>query len=430
MKAWRLSLAVIGLAALAGALVALALSGGFRGGEGTSRVSSSATASVTRRASATPTPRPTASAAATVTAVPSASGSPELSALVQPARDARRLTGTTLIVPVLRVPSDTTFVTVPVAAVPIASPSPRPSPSAAGGALTLGTLARNSGLQVRPDGTVVAVALATGSDTVRIATWDLRSGATEWVTADEAGVRNTTPVWSADGASVYYASARGTSDLGIWRIRADGSQRTLVRRPGPGAPVSLVGLTPDGSGLVWSAEQAGGTVNVFDLASGAERPFDDTTAATALAWREARPRALVAVGGGAGQPGARTLVLWDDVTGTKRTLLGPEIANSPDSVLAADFDPTGTRIVIVASSRIGELEGSALNLIDLSGKDRTVLAGSEGAQQVLWFRAGIVFTRRGVSGGTDILLISPSGGTPALLYSAPGEIGKLQFVSP
>ena len=96
----------------------------------------------------------------------------------------------------------------------------------------------------------------------------------------------------------------------------------------------------------------------------------------------------------------------------------------------ADFDPTGTRIVIAAYARIGGIKGSALNLIDLNGGNRTVISGSEGAQQVLWFRAGIVFTRKSASAGTDVLLIQPAGGTPVTLYSAPGEIGKLTFVSP
>ena len=237
-------------------------------------------------------------------------------------------------------------------------------------------------------------------------------------------------MWSSDGSLLYYASSRGSTDLGIWRIRADGTQNTLIRKPDEKyAGVFLQGLTPDGSGLAWSYVRAGGSVSVFDLVTGTDRVFDDTTAATAVAWRVARPRALVSVGGGAGQPPAQ-LVLWDDINGAKKTLLGPDVAGSPDGVYGADFDPNGTRIVIAAYSRIGGIEGSALNLIDLNGANRTLVAGSEGAQQVLWFRAGIVFTRRTASGGTEVLLIQPSGGTPVTLYSAPGEIGKLTFVSP
>jgi hypothetical protein len=124
------------------------------------------------------------------------------------------------------------------------------------------------------------------------------------------------------------------------------------------------------------------------------------------------------------------LTLWDDISGAKRVLLGPDLPGSPTGVYGADFDPTGNRIVVSAYSKIGEIEGSALNLFDLNGASRTVLAGSEGAQQVLWFRAGIVYTRRTSSGGTEIMLIQPTGGTPVILYSDPGQIGKLTFVSP
>jgi hypothetical protein len=181
--------------------------------------------------------------------------------------------------------------------------------------------------------------------------------------------------------------------------------------------------------LVWSLEKIGGTVSVFDLLTSTDRTFDDSTAASLEAWRSNRPRALISTGAVGTQP-ATTLTLWDDISGTKKVLIGPDIAGSPDSVLGADFDPTGTRIAIAAYSKIGEIEGSALNLIDLNGANRTVIVGSEGAQQVLWFRAGIVFTRRTATGGTDVMLIQPSGGTPVTLYSDPGQIGKLQFVSP
>jgi len=289
---------------------------------------------------------------------------------------------------------------------------------------------RNNGWQLRADGTLLAISFATAPDTARLATWNLRTDAVEWLTPDEPGVNQSTPVWSADGALLYYASSRGTTDLGLWRIRTDGTQRTLVRRPdGSGSTIALQGLTPDGTGLVWSFVRAGGSANVLDLGSGTDRAFDDTTAGSVVAWRTTRPRALVAVGGGAAQPPG-TLALWDDIAGTKKVLLGPDVAGSPDGVYGADFDPTGTRIVIAAYSRIGAFEGSALNLIDPAGGGRTIIAGSEGAQQVLWFRAGIVFTRRSATGGTDVLIIQPSGGTAVTLYSDPGQIGKLTFVSP
>lgn len=416
MQGWRLYAAMIGLAAVTGALVALVLSGGPRFSEARASERPSAsrsaapTASPTPRATPSPTERPSPSA--TPSPAPSAVG---LDTLLRPAVGRRVPSGTTLLIAQSSGLDGTTLV----AATPSAGP-----------ALPLASFGRNGGWQVRADGVVLAVSLEVSPDRARIATLNLRSGAVAWLTPDEPGVRQATPIWSADGSLLYYASSRGSTDLGIWRIRSDGTQPTPIRKPeGTAAGVLLQGLTPDGSGLVWSYVRAGGSAAVFDLVTGTDRVFDDTTAANIVAWRVARPRALVTVGGGAGQPPG-ALVLWDDVSGTKKTLLLRDLPGSPDGVYGADFDPTGTRIVIAAFSRIGDIEGSALNLTDLNGSTRTVITGSEGAQQVLWFRAGIVFTRRTATGGTDILLVQPTGGTPVLLYAAPGEIGKLAFVSP
>ena len=433
MTGWRLYAGMLGGAALVGALVALLLSGGFSSLGGVARVSPSGSplaTIVSRSASpaarATPLPSPSESPS------PSPSGAPDLTELVRPERSVRPISGTTLLLPMTGGLDGTTFVAIPVsAASPRPSGSPRPSPTASGGApVTLGTIGPSAGYALRADGVLLAVALATGPDASRIALWDLRTGAVRWLTPDEPDIRIVTPVWSADGALLYYASSQGTTDLGVWRIRVDGTERTLVRRPASGgSAVTLVGLTPDGVGVSYSYVRAGGSANILDLRTGTDRAFDDTTAASVLAWREARPRALVSVGGGAARPPG-TLTLWDDIAGTKKVLLGPDKAGSPDGVGGADFDPTGTRIAVAASSKIGELESSALELIDLNGNGRTVITGTEGAEQVLWFRAGIVFTRKSASGGTDVLLIPPAGGTPVMLYSTPGAIGTLTFVSP
>ena len=438
MTGWRLYAGMLGGAALVGALVALLLSGGFGSLGGVARVSPSGSppATIVPR-SASPTVRSTPSPSPSEVPSPSPSGTPDLTDLVRPERSVRPIAGTTLLLPMTAGLDGTTFVAIPVSAVsPRPSGSPRPSPTGPSSApATLGTVGPSAGYALRADGVLLAVALVTGPDASRIALWDLRTGSVEWLSPDEPDIKNVTPVWSADGsllyyASSYYASSQGTTDLGVWRIRVDGTQRTLVRRPvSGGSAVTLVGLTPDGAGLSYSYVRAGGSANVLDLRTGTDRAFDDTTAAAVLAWREARPRALVSVGGGAARPPG-TLTLWDDIAGTKKVLLGPDKAGSPDGVGAADFDPTGTRIAVAAYSKIRELESRALDLIDLNGTGRTVITGTEAAEQLLWFRAGIVFTRKSASGGTDVLLIPPTGGTPVTLYSAPGAIGTLTFVSP
>jgi len=276
---------------------------------------------------------------------------------------------------------------------------------------------------------VLVVSLETAEGTARLATWNLRTGATRWVTDDEPGVRQATPVWSVDGSVIYYAASRGTADLGIFRIRADGTAKTLLRAPDPKfAGVTLTGLTPDGAGLAWSYTRAGGSADVFALQSGRDRAFDNDSGAAILSWRPVRPRALVKVGGGAGFAGG-ALVLWDDLAATSRVLV-PAQAGSPSGVLAADWDPTGSRIAAAVTERTGSTETSSLLTLDATGDERTAIAGTDGANAVLWLRSGIVFGRPTGSGGTDLVLVSPSGTGMTVIYSDTGPLSRLTFAAP
>jgi hypothetical protein len=417
MRIWHYY-AIGGVAAVVtGVAVAVVLSRGPR--EPTAFASPTAT----RPAAVTPSPSSTASPSPVVTASPTLTPTPTpfaLAAALKPVVATRVISGTTLLVARSAGVDSTTIVAVPVTA--------SPAPGATG--VPLATFGRNEGFQMRADGQILAVSLDTAPDAARIATWNLRSGAVAWLTPDEPGVRHATPVWSADGSLLYYASTRGVTDLGIFRIRADGTAATLVRKPdGKFAGVSLEGLTPDGTGLVWSYSRAGGSADVFDLASGTDRAFDDSTAASILAWRVARPRALVAVGGGAGGP-PRQLSLWDDIARTARVLLGPGVAGSPDGIYSADWDPTGARLVVAAFTSGGTAGSSVLITMDANASARQTVTGSDGAQAVMWFRAGIAYTRRTAAGGTDLMLIQPSGGTPVTLFSDAGQLGRPTFVSP
>lgn len=88
---------------------------------------------------------------------------------------------------------------------------------------------QNAGWRLRADAGALAVALGPVGGHIHVAVWDLQSGVTEWLTPDEPEVTRSTPIWSFDGSLLYYASTCGTTDLGIWRIRADGTQNTLIR---------------------------------------------------------------------------------------------------------------------------------------------------------------------------------------------------------
>src|SRR5438128_11819261 len=121
-----------------------------------------------------------------------------------------------------------------------------------------------------------------------------------------------------DGSAFSYgepsATATTYTDRGIFRINLDGGLPVLVHGP-DGNGGSPVRLTPDGRWLVWTRSQAGGSTDVLDLTTGENKSFDIAGTSVEIAWRAARPRALVMSGGCcAGLPGGE-LLLWDDIRG-------------------------------------------------------------------------------------------------------------------
>jgi hypothetical protein len=276
------------------------------------------------------------------------------------------------------------------------------------------------GYDMRDDGSVLAAALMTTTQTSRIAIWDLASGKTRWLTEDELGVQHSTPVWSEDGAFVYYsahmysAQANRSIDLGIFRIRSDGTGKTRIRAPEESG-AHLSGLTPDGRGLLWSRVRAGGAVEVLDLVSGQNRSFDETTTASLLSWRRAQPRALVMVGGCcAGRPGG-SLAVWNDATGSREILIGAE-STPPTRVLSASWEPRGARFAaaIIESPTIDYF--GTISIFDSDGRRLAALAGTDGTQQVFWLPMGIVFMRPRDTGGTEIMIVPESGGQPSRIF--------------
>ena len=251
------------------------------------------------------------------------------------------------------------------------------------------------GYDLRDDGSVLAVALAINANTARIAIWDLASGTTRWLTEEEPGVMQSTPVWSADGSLLYYAAhasagEAGLVDLGIFRVRGDGTQKTRVRGPDQNG-AQLRGLTPYGRGLVWDRIRAGGAVEVLDLASGTNHSFDETTAAALVSWRRAQPRALVIVGGCcAGRPGG-SLALWNDTTGSSTMVLGIQ-STPPIAVTSAAWEPGGGRFAAAVVDRASANSFGSIFIYDAEGRQLAAVAATDGAQQVMWLPMGMVFT--------------------------------------
>lgn len=416
---WRLYAVMIGLAALTGTVVALALSGGPRlPSESPRRASptatASATASPTRSPSTQASPSPAASPSTSPSTSPSAAPTDPLQR-VRPLVFAWRPSDTTTIVE-QRTENGSRIIAVPLdeaAATPLLD------------------LPAGTEWHIRRDGSAIALTVDLGSVSaprLRIAALNLQTGAVGWITPNEPTLSQRTPVWSNDGTVVYYSktSIGEEADLGIFRIRADGSNLTQLRGPSNDGAIRLRGLTPDGLGLVLSRTVVSGVVDVLDLNTRAIRgfvnpPYDrigSRPSGEATSWRPQRPRALVSFGGPAGGP---RVYVWDDQAppASPAPLL-------PNETYGADWDPTGARIVVARSVPNGPVE---LVTVDANGQNLTPLPGTDAARSPYWLRAGIVYLY-GTRLATEVRLVQPSGAlAPKTLFSGT-EIVRLLYVTP
>lgn len=412
---WRLYGVMILLAALTGTVVALALSGGPRFPSEGPRVSPSPSASASASASepgsvASPTPTPSPSPSATP-------GDPLLQ--VKPLVFAWRPTETTAIV------EQDNGETHRLVAVPLSGASATP----------LLDLPSESQWSIRRDGSAIALTLPVpggATPRTRIAALNLQTGGLGWVTPDEPDVSQVTPWWSNDGTVVYYArvSLDGSTDMGVYRVRPDGTNLTQLRAPSGDGRIWVTGLTPDGLGLVLSRAVVSGYIDILDLNTRQIRSFQTPAALTGEragasvdSWRPQRPRALVSFGGPAG---GTQLYLWDD--------LAPPVSALKPIVRAfvhgADWDPTATRIVASLTVPNGPPH---LVTMEASGQGETVVEGTDGASSPYWLRAGIVYlyaSSAAPGAASEIRLVQPTGASaPKTLYRDIGLV-RLTYVTP
>jgi Tol biopolymer transport system component len=278
---------------------------------------------------------------------------------------------------------------------------------------------------LRSDGGALAVSVTSVSAS-RIAVWDLRTASARWLTTTEPGTAQTSPVWSKDGGSIYYMSSTDDGKgRGIYQIGADGSGKSLIMaaddRTGPPER-----LTPDGKGLVWSRGQAGGSVEILDIATGVSRHLEDV--ARVVSWRTQQPRVLLMVGGCcAGRPGG-SLVAWDDVALTSRVVA--ELGRYSDHAWGGGaWDPTGTRIAAVRYDSTSPYDGALVILDPATGATQPI-AGTQGAGVFEWLAEGIVFSISHVRQSAAELMLLPNGATaPISLYKSDGFQG-LAIVHP
>jgi hypothetical protein len=353
---------------------------------------------------------------------PPSSGAPEppriarndLGAHVRLVKGGWRPTGRTLVVTVSDGLGTATFFAVPIA--PGGEPTPFLQVSDA------------ASWQLRSDGRALAVAFRNGEDSSRIATLDLASGVARWVTADVPGFYDRSPVWSPDGASIYYGETESTQanygDRGLFRVSVDGSfadlGTTLIHAPdrNGGDPVSV---SPDGRWLSWTRGQAGGSTDVLDLSTGVNKTFDIAGASGLIAWRAARPRALVvSTGCCAGGPSGQ-LLLWDDITDATTELIGPG-SSALLPVGLAVWDPTGTHIAVSVIERPATLTGSVRNspisvaIFDPAGRYESQMSSTEGVWVLAWLREGILVVPASGDNATELRLVSQDGASSRLLY--------------
>jgi len=411
---WRLYAVMIGLAALTGTIVALALSGGPRlPSESPRRETPAATSFATATSSPTRSPSTQASPTPTATPTPLAipSGAEPLTR-IRPLVFAWRPTETTAIAEKLT-DSGTRLIAVPLS----------------GGTVTpLVDLPAGTVWHLRLDGSAIAMTVQVGTTTLprtRIAALNFQTGALGWVTPDETSAQQRSPRWSNDGTVVYYTrtSSDGLSDLGVYRVRVDGSNLTQLRAATDDRAVDVMGLTPDGVGLVLSKSQEGGSLDILDLNTRLVR--SRAAGGFVESWRPQRPRALVSVGGPA--VGRTQLVVWDDQVPANA---GTAIVTQ-SLVFGADWDPTATRLVTAMSSGIIGTAPPQLVTMDPNGQNKTTLVGTDGASSPYWLRAGIVYLyATSFARPSEVRLAQPTGtAAPKTLYGAT-DIIRLAYVSP
>jgi len=372
---------VIGLVLVATLVAALVVSLSLRGSREQPPVVVSATPTSTPGSPTTP---PTASTGSAPTQ-PAATNDPTVAQYLKPQVQRWQPTGTTLVAVVhentQRPGGGTQAGGLAFVAVPLdGSPATR-----------LLTAPLGNGFDISPSGALFALAVQVNDVSSRLALWDARSNVSTWLTPLENGVILRGPTFSPDSSFVTFGKAKpdvgqgAAADLGLFRVRLSdrvvSQVHAAVTQPFFSSPVDHVS---DGT-LYWSRVYEGSSLEVLSP-SGAERSFADC--ATYQSWREAAPRVLVVPGGcGTGFRGAE-LILWNDVSGEKRTVAG----SASELVTAADWNPDGNAIVAVIGGQGSGSSPATLVTMDANGGQRKTIPGTEHAARVLWLRAGITYT--------------------------------------
>src|SRR5439155_13144121 len=260
---------------------------------------------------------------------------------------------------------------------------------------------------MRRDGGAVVVSVEVAYETARLAMWELGTGGVRWLTAAEPRVRQYRPVWSPDGTTIYFARDEAGVESQLYSVPADGGQATRIPKttfvPGVAFPVAVSAggklyVRYEHNDNVWSLQ-------VVDVATGAistvsTRWPNDSQMTSVDAIRVMQPGALIQglcdsmfCARSSDQrscstqfcTASRRLGVFNDRTGDQTDLL-----DASAQVLGADWDPSGTRIV-VASRAMNTQEPSVLQTMDEAGGARQAIAGTGWAMDPPWLPEGILY---------------------------------------
>jgi len=276
---------------------------------------------------------------------------------------------------------------------------------------------------LRSDGGALAVAVSTALG-IRIAVWDIASSTGRWITASGPDAVAYSPVWSKDGNSIFFGTPEGPDTGAVKRVGVDGQGLATIGRPDRFG--GLVGIAPDGGSLIWSRGQEGGSAELLEIATGANKHLGDN--ARVMSWRTQQPRVLLMVGGCcAGRPGG-SLEAFDDDAMTS-TVVAEVPPDGRFAFGAGAWDPSGMRIV---AWRYDGLTARDASLVIIDPRAGTIQPISDvlGIGAILWLDLGIVVTRAlARSAESDVVLVPPQGGPSIQLYRGSG-IGRLVVVRP
>ena len=234
----------------------------------------------------------------------------------------------------------------------------------------------------------------------RLAVLDLAAGRAKWITVAD-GTTPVSPVWSPDGAFIYYGAVDSAqADLGIFRIKADGSERTRVTDPVPPQPAPFGGRSSSSrphfvttkDTLLWTAVVGDRTtLRARDLGTRTDATFvSDEPCVAVLAWRAAPPSALVRHG--SCQTQTARLLLWNLGTGAASV-----VVDQPDYVFDAAWDAAGQGIA-ASIARPPDFR-SELALINTAG--RATVPGGDAAGELEWTTMGVAFAAAVNGAGAD-----------------------------